>query len=159
MINFTIMKQKQILALGLIIISLMACNKEKNYSKKLIKGEVWNVKNITVNDSSLNVFGQWSVIQDVDIYDNVPQVLWLEGDGNTYFNWQFQNKGENFQLSYVHKCFECDSSSLSAIDYVCYDLTGNYTVEEHKRKQMKFTSNQTIKYSGKTVVIDIEKKY
>ncbi len=46
------MKKK--LYIIIILFSALSCNKEKRYSKKLIKGETWNVESIIVNDNLLN---------------------------------------------------------------------------------------------------------
>lgn len=40
----------------------------------------------------------------------------------------------------------------------CVNFSGTYEVIEHKRKTMKFESSSTIGFSGKKVVITIEKE-
>ena len=152
------MKLKQALTLAIIITSLTACNKEKRYSNKLIKGEKWSVKSINLDGNQINAGGVWLVTQGVNIYHQVPQVSWQNDTSNTIFNWQFQNEGEIFQLNYSHGTTECDSSTLTYLDYLCYDITGTYKVEQHKKKEMRFTSTQTLGYNGKDVVISIEKQ-
>jgi len=151
------MKTKIIL-LALAIITITACNKEKRFSKKLIKGEKWVVKSINVDGNQINTGGTWLVTQGVNIYDQVPQVLWQNDTSNTVFNWQFQNKGDIFQLSYAHDTTECDSNTLTYLDYLSYDITGTYKVEQHKKKVMRFTSTETILYPNQTVEINIEKQ-
>jgi len=152
------MKTKFIIVIiAILSITITACNKEKRYSKRLIKGQVWNVKNITIDDSSLNVFGQWLVVQDVNIYETVPRVSWTTDTSGTIFEWQFQQQGDIFQLNYNHDILECDNLTLSNLDYLSYDLTGTYDVEKHGRKEMKFTSTQTIKYPNQKVEILIER--
>jgi hypothetical protein len=147
-----------VLLISILALTITSCNKEKRYSNKLIKGEQWTVKDITVAESSLNTFGTWKVMQDVNIYDTVPQVLWIDGEENSIFEWQFQNKGKVFQLNYMQLCEECDGEDLSTLDHLTYDLTGTYNVERHGRKKMEFSSDKTIKYSGETVSILIEKQ-
>ena len=153
------MKTKHIiLILAILSITITACNKEKRYSKRLIKGEKWAVKDITVAGTSINTFGVWNVLQDVKIYETVPQVLWMADTSNAIFEWQFQQKGDIFQLNYNHDSLECDNLTLTYLDYLSYDITGTYNVQQHKRKVMEFTSSQTIKYSGQEVKITIEKQ-
>jgi uncharacterized lipoprotein NlpE involved in copper resistance len=63
-----------------IFFMLFSCNKEKRYSKKLMKGEVWTVTGVQVEDSSLSIYGTWEILSDVDIYDSVPKALWKNGN-------------------------------------------------------------------------------
>ena len=42
--------------------------------------------------------------------------------------------------------------------FQCQNFSGVYSVKEHKKKSMSFESNSTIGFSGKKVVIKIEKK-
>lgn len=143
--------------LSSIVLFLFACNKEKRYSHKLMKGETWEVRNITVDGNSLATYGQWKVTSDVDIYDSVPRVQWLVDNQDALFEWQFQKKGKVFQLNYIQLCEECDGTELDDLDYMTYDLTGSYDVERHGRKKMQFTSKSTIAYPGKLVRISIER--
>ena len=152
------MKLKKIALLALLLTSIIACNKEKNFSNKLMKGDKWNVKEIKVENQSINIFGVWNITQAVNIYDVVPEALWNDDGEKTKFKWQFQNKGKNFQLNYLHDVAYCDSTTLSNLDFICYDLSGTYKVEQHKKKEMRFTSTQTLGYNGKDVVISIEKQ-
>jgi len=143
--------------LSSIVLFLFACNKEKRYSHKLMKGETWEVRNITVDGNSLATYGQWKVTSDVDIYDSVPRVQWLVDNQDALFEWQFQKKGKVFQLNYIQLCEECDGTALDDLDYMTYDLTGSYDVERHGRKKMWFTSTTTLAYPGKLVRISIER--
>ncbi|MDD2982015.1 MAG: hypothetical protein PHQ74_01380 [Crocinitomicaceae bacterium] len=142
-----------------IFFMLFSCNKEKRYSKKLMKGEVWIVTGVQVEDSSLSIYGTWKILSDVDIYDSVPKALWKNGTEDALFEWQFQNKGKSFQMNYMQLCEECEGPDLDNLDYVVYDLTGSYTVKKHASKKMKFVSFSTIGYPGKAVEISITKKY
>lgn len=138
------------------LVFLFACNKEKHYSNKLIKGQRWNVVDISVDGSGLGYFGSWKIISDGSIYDVVPRVDWLFENGNTVFEWQFQEKGKRFQLNYQQLCEECNGEDLSSLDSICYNLTGNYEVIRHGNK-MEFTSSETIGYTGKNVRISISR--
>lgn len=135
---------------------LFACNKEKHYSNKLIKGERWDVTDISVDGSGLGYFGIWKVTSDGSIYDTVPRVNWTFNGENTVFEWQFQEKGKRFQLNYQQLCEACNGEDLSALDSVCYNLTGNYEVIRHGKK-MEFRSSETIGYTGKEVKISVSK--
>jgi len=94
--------------LFLVFAILVSCNKEKCFSTKLIRGETWEVKEISVAGSSLNILGDWKVISDGTIFDYVPQVSWSFNRQSSLFQWQFQDKGKSFQLNYAQLCEECD---------------------------------------------------
>lgn len=141
----------------LLALTVYSCNKEKSFSRKLMKGEIWEVEAITIDGTALETTGNWNVTQDVDIYDSVPQVSWSSSTMVSVFEWQFQEKGKKFLLSYVQQCIECDGSDLSTLDYLTYNLTGKYDVEQHRRNKMKFTSEETLGYLGQTVEISIQR--
>lgn len=148
---------KHIVFLSTLLV-LIACNKEKRFSNRLMKGETWVVDDIQVDGNSINVYGNWNITSDVDIYDSVPRVLWNHAGEDATFEWQFQQKGQKFRLSYYQLCEECEGASLDPLDYIAYGLTGTYDVKRHGRKKMKFSSKNTLDYSGKEVIISIRKK-
>jgi hypothetical protein len=141
-----------------VAVFLFFCNKEKRYSKKLMKGEVWVVTGIQADGKSLDFYGTWHILSEQDIYDSVPQALWKNGNEEAVFEWQFQSKGKKFQLNYVQLCEECEGTAMDELNYSVYDLTGNYEVEKHAAKKMKFISSSTIGYPGKEVVISISRQ-
>ncbi|MFK8038829.1 MAG: hypothetical protein AB8B74_11100 [Crocinitomicaceae bacterium] len=122
-----------------------------------MKGQTWTVTSITVNDEAIATKGQWLITSDVDIYDSVPSTKWINGSEDAIFEWQFQDKGKVFELSYVQQKDEVDGNFLDTLDYFAYYLTGKYDVEVHNKDQMVFTSEETIQYNGKMVRIEIEK--
>lgn len=149
---------KHIVYIFILTALLMSCNKEKRYSNKFVKGEHWNVKDITLVGNSLNANGTWLITQNINIYDTIPQILWVNDTSDAVFNWQFLNKGKNIQLNYVQQCLECNGEDLSELDYLAYDLTGYYEVERHGRKKMEFISDETLKYPNQKVHILIERQ-
>ncbi len=40
-----------------VLITLFACNKDKFYSKRLMKGETWTVQSIKINDTLSEISG------------------------------------------------------------------------------------------------------
>ncbi len=148
---------KTITALSLIAV-LISCNKEKRYSNKLFKGENWKVKSIKIDGAESQIKGNWLIMGD-DIYDTVPSVKWQgnAGFGESLFQWQFQDKGDKFQLNYFQLCEECDGTELDSLDVFNYAITGTYDVDRHRNKKMTFTSNKTIGFGSKKVEIEIEK--
>jgi hypothetical protein len=137
----------------------VSCNKEKRASKLLMKGEVWNVKSVSVDGTEIATKGTWTVSQDVDIYAGVPEAIWkLDNTNSAIFEWQFHEKANKFQLTYKQIYEECDGEMLDEMDYLTYDLTGSYAVEKRRKKRMIFKCSETIGYSNKEVVITIEKK-
>lgn len=147
-----------VLIVSCLSLVLVACNKEKRYSKKLMKGEQWEVRNVTVDGNSLAFFGQWNITSDVDIYDSVPRLEWLYKSEDAICEWQFQDKGKSFFLNYYQLCEECYGTDMDSLDYVAYHLSGEYSVERHGKNRMEFESTTTNAFPGKTVVISIERK-
>jgi len=153
--------KKITLIFSLCILALTACNKEKSFSKKLMKTQRWNISTITVNGESISQKGVWFITADVDIYDSVSSVQWVDGNGkgDAIFEWQFQEKGKIFQLNYVQQKDEVDGNLLDTLDYFAYYLSGKYNVEVHKKDQMVFTSDETVQYAGKKVRIEIKRAF
>lgn len=137
---------------------LFSCNKENVHSKKMIKGDVWEVKDITVDGVGVGFFGEWQVVADESIYDAVPSANWIFESKDTQFEWQFQEKGKSFRLNYVQLCEECDGDQLSDLDYLTRDISGIYEVVKSNRKQMEFITSTAIGYDGKKVRISISRK-
>ena len=149
---------KQLIYAFICITLLVSCNREKRYSRKLMKGETWEVVSITADGQETPLAGsKWLVTCDVDIYDSVPRVMWTSNGEDAVFEWQFRDKGKQFILSYYQLCEECEGVDMDALDYAAYDLTGTYSVERHGRNKMEFKSNTTIGYPDKEVVIVIER--
>ncbi|PZE15816.1 hypothetical protein DNU06_16215 [Putridiphycobacter roseus] len=122
-----------------------------------MKGQTWNVTAITVDDKALAPKGQWLITTDVGIYDSVPSAKWIDGEEDAVFEWQFQDKGESFYLSYVQQKDEVDGNLLDTLDYFAYYLTGKYTVDVHKKDRMVFVSKTTLEYEDKEVKIEIQR--
>jgi hypothetical protein len=139
-------------------ILLLSCNKEKRFSKKLMKGETWKIVSLTVDGDYYSPYGTWLVTQDVNIYDSVPSVQWSSNGQNATFQWQFQDKGKTFEISYKDPtCINC-STPPEDLDFQCYYLSGKYEVDLHKKDRMRFVSSNTIGFPGKKVEISIDKK-
>lgn len=144
---------------GLVIILsllLFSCNKEKSRSNRLIKGDKWEVQEITIDGDHTSLLGTWTITGD-DIYKEVPSASWFLNEQNAVFEWQFQSKGKKFQLNYVQLCEECDGEQLSDLDYFSYNLSGSYYVKKCSRKQMEFESSKTIGYPDRTIRIKIKR--
>jgi hypothetical protein len=146
------------LILMLLGLTILSCNKEKSYSKKLMKGEVWAIQNLTIGGTESEIIGDWEVIQDVSIYDTVPTIQWRLSDYDALFDWQFQDKGKVFQLNYHILCEEIAEDELDTLDFMVFDLSGKYDVEQHRRTKMTFRSEATQSFAGQMVEIAIERK-
>lgn len=141
----------------LFSIFLSSCNKEKRNSTKLMKGEKWEVKMVSIEGENTQLFGNWNITSDVDIYDSVPRTEWQFAGQDAVFEWQFNDKGKSFYLQYFQLCEECYGDQLDGLDYQAYALTGKYDVKRHGKNKMQFTSSSTIGYPGKTVEIHIQR--
>lgn len=150
---------KKMSYLFMLVVLFASCNKEKRFSNRLQKGEKWMVESIRIaGEEVTGSLGFWLIKSDVDIYEQVPSLVWERNAESTLCEWQFQDKGKSFQLNYYQLCEECDGTLLDSLDYDAYNLTGNYTVERKNRKQMEFRSNSTVGYSNSEVVISIQRQ-
>jgi hypothetical protein len=149
---------KKSIFIALISIAIFSCNKEKPFSRKLMKGEIWTVESLRIDGIENDIKGSWVVTQDVNIYDSVPQINWRKGSNDAFFEWQFQEKGKKFVINYQQQCAECNGSDLDTLDYLTFNLTGSYDVVKHKRKEMVFTSSSLAAYPGKEVEIQLTRK-
>lgn len=141
-----------------MLLFFTACNKEKPFSRKLMKGETWVLDALIIDGVESDYHGVWNVTQDVNIYDSVPQITWNTGINDAVFQWQFQEKGKKFYINYQQQCAECNGSDLDTLDYLTFNLTGSYDVVKHKRKEMIFTSSSLAAYPGKEVEIQLTRK-
>ncbi|WP_159038362.1 hypothetical protein [Brumimicrobium mesophilum] len=139
------------------LLLVSSCNKEKRFSKKLMKGDNWTITNLTVDDESYGYYGNWLVEQDVNIYDSIPKIQWTSNGENATFQWQFQDKGKTFEIVYKDPtCVNC-TTPPEDLDFQCYFLSGKYEVIKHKKDLMEFNSLNTIGFKGKEVKIKIER--
>lgn len=136
----------------------VACNKEKHYSTKLMKGEVWKVSEVNINGTNQTNIGEWNIQQDISIYDSVPQLRWQQDGMDAQCEWQFQEKGKKFALNYIQLCEECDGEQLDTLDYMAYNLSGTYNVVKHSRKKMQFETKEARGYIGSIVKIFLVRK-
>jgi hypothetical protein len=144
----------------LVVFSLLqlSCNKEKRFSKKLMKGETWKIANLTVDGAPYSFYGDWLVTQDVNIYDSVPSILWTSNGQTATFNWQFQDKGKTFEIAYKDpSCVNC-TTPPEDLDFQCYFLSGKYEVDIHKKSRMRFVSSNTVGFPGQKVEISIDRR-
>lgn len=139
------------------ILLLFSCNKEKRFSKRLMKKEKWEITEIQIDGVKSIFNGNWMVSQNIDIYDSVPSAIWNWEGQDAVLNWQFQDKGKSFQLNYQQQCLECNGSDLDSLDYFLYHISGKYQVQKHGLNKMIFTSTNSLLYSGTKVEINIKK--
>jgi len=143
--------------LMLLFFGVISCNKEKRYSTRLMRGD-WEVKEVSIAGTNQQLYGEWYVTEDVNIYDSVPGVEWVANSCDAQFEWQFQNKGKKFQMNYRQLCSECDGTDLDTLDHIVHDLSGTYDVVKHGRNRMIIESTQTLGHSGEKVSIEIQRK-
>jgi len=123
-----------------------------------MKGEIWKIVSLTVDGDYYGYYGTWLVTQDVNIYDSVPSIQWSGNSQTATFQWQFQDKGKTFEISYKDPtCVNC-TTPPEELDFQTYFLSGKYEVEVHKKDKMRFLSNNTIGFPGQKVVISIDRK-
>ena len=150
--------KKYVLVFSLVLLGISACNKDKFYSKRLMKGETWTVQSIKINDTLSDISGAWEITQGVNIYDSVPQAFWKQSSNDAIFQWQFHEKANKFYINYQVLCEECEPNSLDTLDNFANALSGEYDAIDLSRKKMIFSSKLTKGFNGKKVEIVIEKK-
>ena len=152
-----------ILLIGVFLsATLNSCDKIKNRSNKLqrqpLSGNVyWTVKSVQIDGVESNIKGTWTVSQN-DIYENIQTFLWVGNDsfGESTFEWQFQDNAKIIQLNHRLYCETSDGTELDSLDYFSNEITGTYEVEKQSRKRLIFKSTETIGFSGKDVIIELE---
>jgi len=80
------------------------------------------------------------------------------------FNWQFQKKGKEFQISNFPLCPNCDPNKINHpnptnLHYFIRDISGIYKVDKMSKKKdkLELSCTETVAYRGKKVKIAIEK--
>ena len=147
---------KKIIIFSAFIISnlaIVSCNKTKQNAKTL-QGTTWNMTALTIDgiaDTNLAEleFGEGN------IYKEVLTGKW-HSEGHSHgtssaevsFAWQFRDKGKTFEISN-------QSEGEDALQ--CSQLSGIYTVESSTKTEYEFSSNSTIGYNGKKVVMKMKK--
>ncbi len=149
---------KKILFITILLsLAFTSCNKEKRFSKKLMKGEQWKIVSLTVDGNYYGYYGTWLVTQDVNIYDSVPSILWSGNGQNATFQWQFQDKGKTFEIAYKDPtCVNC-TTPPEELDFQAYFLSGKYDVVIHKKDRMRLVSSSTIGFPGQKVEISVDR--
>jgi hypothetical protein len=148
---------KNIIITSILALFLFSCNKEKRFSKKLIKGENWEVSSIKVDGENIPETGTWTVFGD-DIYETVSEIRWQNNTLKSNFQWQFQEKGKKWVLNNLCDCEnKAEGAALNNLDYYADSLAGSYDVIKHKRKEMVFESTITKHYTNKKVEITLKR--
>jgi hypothetical protein len=122
-----------------------------------MKGDTWTLQSVSINDTVSIIKGYWKITQDVNIFDSVPQALWMNNTNDAVFQWQFHEKAKKFYINYMVQCEECEPNTLDTLDYLTYSLSGTYDVLQRTSKTMKFESSTTQGFAGKKVQIEINR--
>lgn len=149
--------KKHLLFFSISVVTLISCNKDKFYSKRLMKGDKWTVNRVVINDTLSTISGVWEITQDVNIFDSVPQAIWKNNADDALFQWQFHEKAKKFYINYQLLCAECETNTLDTLDNFTYALSGQYNVVNRTRKIMEFESTTTRGFTGKKVQIRLTK--
>jgi hypothetical protein len=150
------MKKATILLFALAFI-LVACDKNKRASKKLMKAGTWEVVELSVDGQNTSPLPTWDV-NDCDIYETLCTASWkLEGKQSQFY-WQFNKKAELFTISRIVAPEDCEDFYTEEVEQQTFKFSGDYEVVERKRKTMTFESAKTLGFEGNTVVIRIERR-
>ena len=140
----------------LALITICSCNKDKLYSKRLMKPGTWQVTELSVDGIEDQKTPYWE-IDDCDIYEASCTGRWVHPNIEyANFVWQFTNKGSSFTLNRINGADSCNFITDS-VEIQCYNYSGKYEVVEHKRNAMVFKSLETTGYPNNEVILKIEK--
>lgn len=139
-----------------LAILLVACDKNKRASKRLMRPGAWEVKQITVDGSSYTSEDIYWNVHDCDIHEELCLGEWHLEDKNSQFYWQFNEKAETFTLSRVVAPEDCEDFYTEEVEQMTYLFSGEYKVIESKRKSKIFESRETLGYEGSLVLIEME---
>ena len=139
------------------VITFTACNKNKQYSKRL-SGETWHVTELTVDGTAQSELPELH-FEDCDIYKESCKGSWENHEGgHSHFIWQFREKGEKLEIS--NQSTLADSHGSHADEEAilqCSAFSGVYDVTVHKKDRMEFETTSAIGFSGNKVVLKMEK--
>lgn len=153
------MKQKiTLLATLALLMIFAACNKDRRISKRLIKPGEWKVTELSVGGVADSILPKWKINSCEDIFEEVCTGRWISPTDTAEFYWQFNDKANEFVISYAIDTAKCDSFYTDVSAFQSFNYSGTYEVTRHKRKEMEFESMSTLGYPGDKVVVRIEKE-
>jgi hypothetical protein len=120
-----------------------------------MKGDFWQVEEITVNGENHGITGRWYIIQDIDIYETVPTALWTTSNGEVTFNWQFRDKAKTFEIVPIDSL--CNGT-FPELELFSHYISGEYQVGKQSRKEMIFISTSAYGFPGEEVKIRITRQ-
>lgn len=149
------MKNIVILSIGIVLLVFAAsCNKTKMNSKTL-QGSTWNFTSLTINGVADTNLAELEFAEG-NIYKEVLLGKWHNaghshgaGAAEVSFAWQFRDKGKTLEISN-------QSEGDDAIQ--CSQLSGVYNVVSSSKTEYELSSSSTVGYSGKTVIIKMNKE-
>lgn len=148
---------KRIVYITLFALTLLgySCNKTKTSSNRL-DGQKWNVTELSVdgvNQTQLPVIK----FSECEIYKESCKGLWYLGEtGHGGIVWQVRDKGKTLEISnqadHSHTIEDVKAAEQ------CIAFSGVYKIISSKRKKMEFETSSAYAYSGKKVVLKIERQ-
>lgn len=133
---------------------IMSCNKTKISAKRLDGGE-WHVKELSVDGVNEAELPEWN-IGECDGYKESCLGDWVNHEGGkSKFVWQFREKAEKFEISNQSELSGDHATDEAVLQ--CQSFSGTYDVISRKKKEMEFKTTSAIGFTGKTVIIKIEK--
>lgn len=142
----------------ILLLTTAACNKTKQVSKRL-SGETWRVTELTVDGVSEDHLPSLR-FEDCDIYDESCKGEWEHDDAHAHFIWQVREKAKKFELSNQSSLEDAHDGGHEAEENIlqCQNFSGVYDIKERSRSKMELTTTTALGFSGKTVVLKMEKQ-
>jgi len=138
-----------------VAILFTACNKTKMYANRLDGGE-WHITELSVDGVTEAELPHWQ-IGECDAYKESCTGDWENHEGGKgKFAWQFREKGNKFEISNQSELTGEHKQDEAILQ--CQNFSGVYEVKEHKKKSMTFETSSAVGFSGKKVVMKIEKE-
>lgn len=142
-------------AIFLMLFVMCSCNKDKLFSKRLIRPGSWKVSSLSVGGIQQTNLPQWD-ISDCNIYEESCSGIWKQTNNEqATFSWQFNDKGSTFTILRQNGADSCDFIT-DQVEIQCFNYSGVYEVLENKRDRMRFRSSQTTGFPNSKVIIELE---
>lgn len=148
----------------LLAFGILACNKDKRASKRFIAPGVWDVTEMTIEDSVLN--NRRIRVYDCKIYKTPCTADWQlfanefvpDPVHSSEFKWQFNEKATEFVVQGPGHCGTCSPEENVAAHELNL-ISGTYKVLENKRSEIQVESYNTWGFENKRVFLKFERRF
>jgi hypothetical protein len=150
--------------LVLFVFGILACNKDKRASKRFIALGIWNVTEMTIEDSVL--INRRIRVYDCKIYKTPCTADWrifanvfsTDPLHSAEFKWQFNEKATKFVIQGPGHCGTCTPEENEAANELNL-ISGAYKVIVNTRSEIQVESYSTWGFESKRVFLKFERRF